>query len=131
MGRIPSENGMAAVEVGYPPTLLGILCYYVSKNQFFIKRGKIGARNGTTEESFPHCISGSSADSFHILRCSTYFVLGYYLHKVELSGKLRQIIYILGIAGYIATVLTTYLASQQTLSPNHNYYSEFTVNNFL
>lgn len=66
-----------------------------------------------------------------MLGYSSYFVLGYYLNKVEFSRKQQRIIYVLGIAGYLATVLMTHFASQHGLSPNHNYYNEFTVNNFF
>lgn len=40
-----------------------------------------------------------------------YFVLGYVLNKFEISKKLEWAIYIMGVAGFVYTLLATYLRS--------------------
>lgn len=63
-----------------------------------------------------------------VLGYSAYYILGYYLDKIELSRRKRFVIYILGVASYFATVFTTHIASQAASSPNGHYYTEFTLN---
>ncbi len=42
-----------------------------------------------------------------------YFILGHFLHRYEISKKIRGVIYTLGIFGYAATVLMTYVFSKK------------------
>lgn len=63
-----------------------------------------------------------------VLGFSSYFVLGYYLNKIDLSQKKRTIIYVLGLIGGIATVALSALASWKTNSPTGEYYDNFRVN---
>ena len=62
-----------------------------------------------------------------MLGYSTYFVLGYYLNKVEFNPKQRGLIYVLGCASYCMTVFTTYYASQNAAVPSAQYYDAFTL----
>lgn len=59
---------------------------------------------------------------------SAYFILGYYLHRVELSKKQEYVLYLLGLAGFAVTAVATQLASQRTSAPNADYYDEFALN---
>jgi len=60
-----------------------------------------------------------------------YFILGEYLMKTELCAKTRKIIYILGIAGYLVTVLLTILYST-LLGEQNELFTDFnTVNTGL
>lgn len=56
-----------------------------------------------------------------------YFVLGYYLSKVELNKKIRLLIYILGIVGFVATFLLTYFVSVSEGRTTDIFYSNFSV----
>lgn len=46
-----------------------------------------------------------------ILGYTSYFILGYYLNNIDLNKKQRIIIYILGIIGFIATIVLNSLVS--------------------
>jgi len=63
-----------------------------------------------------------------ILGYCSYFVLGYYLHRKELSKRWRIVIYLLGILGFVTTVGLTYLYTQNEGQAQDYFYSFFSVN---
>lgn len=66
---------------------------------------------------------------FHlVLGYLSYFVIGYYLNKIELSKKSRLFIYALGIAGLATTILLDSYLAVKTQTPVSTYYLHFTVN---
>lgn len=60
-----------------------------------------------------------------------YFILGYYLHSTEISPKLRKVIYILGIIGFAATAIGTWLWSLSKGKPVKTLYNNFMPNVLL
>lgn len=60
----------------------------------------------------------------------TYFVLGYYLSKLELSKKSRIIIYISSILGFLITIFGTAIISNNKMIPT-NIYNEYYPNVLL
>lgn len=66
-----------------------------------------------------------------MLGYSFYFVLGYYLDKIELNKKQRIIIYILGIIGLVFTILVDLNLALKMHQPCGNYYGNFRVNVLL
>lgn len=61
----------------------------------------------------------------------TYFILGFYLNKTEISKKHRTIIYILGVTGLIVTILLNLLASKNAGKSLEAFYSASSVNVLL
>ncbi len=61
----------------------------------------------------------------------SYFILGYYLNKTEISKKLRTIIYILGVIGLILTILLNLLASRNAGKSLEVFYSATSINVLL
>lgn len=61
----------------------------------------------------------------------SYFVLGYFLHKVELSSRQQLLIYVLGILGFVSTVVFSALLSMAKNTPEGMLYNNFTVNVML
>ena len=73
-----------------------------------------------------------SAMQLHmILGYTSYFILGYSLSKTELSKKQRTVIYLLGLAGFISTVLLTSAIALKTQTASEHYYGYFNVNVLL
>lgn len=69
---------------------------------------------------------------FHFtLGYTSYFILGYYLSKVDISKKMRCIIYILSILGFTSTILVSSFISIYISSPNEVMYGYFTLNVML
>ena len=66
-----------------------------------------------------------------VLGYSFYFILGYYLDINELKKDIRTWIYILGIAGFICTVLLELALALRTQKASENYYGNFNVNVLL
>ena len=60
-----------------------------------------------------------------------YFILGFYLNKTEISKKHRTIIYILGVAGLVLTILLNMLASKNAGKSLEVFYSASSVNVLL
>lgn len=60
-----------------------------------------------------------------------YFVLGYRLNSIELTKKQRGIIYALGAAGFVATIVLTAVASRKANAPMETYYGNFRLNVML
>lgn len=87
----------------------------------------------------PHTVELTSAlqaalsnMNFHFtLGFVAYFVLGHYLAKYEISKKLEFCIYILGILGFIATIVLTAWHSFREGRQNTTFYGEFTINVML
>lgn len=57
-----------------------------------------------------------------------YFLLGYFLNKVELKKTIRYLIYLLGLLGAVATALTTMIVSRQNGALYIDVNSGFMVN---
>lgn len=60
-----------------------------------------------------------------------YFLLGYYLNKIDLSKNARYIIYILGIIGIILTIILTNIACVLSDKFIEKFYDNFSVNVLL
>lgn len=58
----------------------------------------------------------------------TYFILGFYLNKTEISKKHRTIIYFLGVAGLVLTILLNLLASKNADKSLEVFYGASTIN---
>lgn len=70
-----------------------------------------------------------NAMNMHIvLGYVSYFVLGYYINKIDLSKRQRIIIYVLGIIGFTFTVVIDLIVALKTQVPCSHYYGNFTVN---
>lgn len=57
-----------------------------------------------------------------------FFVLGYYLNRVELDKRQRAAIYVLGLIGFVFTVVMTSVVSLRAQKCDGYYYGNFTVN---
>ena len=63
-----------------------------------------------------------------VLGFSFYFILGYFIANIDLTKKQRTVVYVLGILGFISTVLLTMVSSWKLNEPFIKYYSEFNIN---
>ena len=61
----------------------------------------------------------------------SYFILGFYLNKTEISKKHRTIIYILGFAGLVLTILLNLFAAKNAGTPSEEFYDSFSLNVYL
>lgn len=66
-----------------------------------------------------------------VLGYTFYFILGYYLDRIELKKNIRMMIYVAGILGFIFTVVADAGLSIKTQVANSNYYGNFEVNVLL
>lgn len=66
-----------------------------------------------------------------VLGYSFYFVLGYYLSNLELTENLKTSIYIMGLLGFLCTILLNAAVAWKTQEPCQTYYDNFTVNVLL
>ena len=66
-----------------------------------------------------------------VLGFSFYFILGYWLNNMELTKKQRQIIYILGVLGFLLTIILNSIMTWKTNAPYTTYYDSFSVNVML
>ncbi len=57
-----------------------------------------------------------------------YFVLGYFLNRIELNKKTRIVIYILGLLGFAFTIVADLLVALKTQECCNHYYESFNVN---
>ena len=65
---------------------------------------------------------------FHFtLGFSSYFVAGYYLSKIQIDRKIRVIIYISGMLGFLMTVGITAYLSIKSGEPVSDYYNNFSI----
>lgn len=60
-----------------------------------------------------------------------YFILGFYLNKTEIRKNYRTIIYILGVAGLVLTILLTLIASKNAGKLSEAFYNASSVNVLL
>lgn len=66
---------------------------------------------------------------FHfLLGYTSYFLLGYYLNKTELSGRTRLLLYVLCAVGFVGTVIASNRISVFKASTVTIFYKEFTLN---
>lgn len=73
--------------------------------------------------------SGIETINFHFtLGYVGYFVLGYYLNRINTDGKIKWLIYFLGAIGFIFTVLLTLQMSWVKKIPDETFYDNFTLN---
>ena len=66
-----------------------------------------------------------------VLGYSFYFILGYYLDRIEIKKDVQVMIYVAGILGFIFTVVADAGLSIKTQVANSNYYGNFEVNVLL
>ena len=66
-----------------------------------------------------------------VLGYTGYFILGYYLNKVDLGKEQRIIVYVLGLLGFISTIYLDLMAALKTQKCSGNYYGDFNVNVLL
>ena len=74
---------------------------------------------------------GGGGSEFFNVRFIFYFVLGYYLNSINLSRKMRILIYIFGILGFITTIVCTIYYSIRTNIPNDFFYAYLSINVLL
>lgn len=60
-----------------------------------------------------------------------YFVLGYYLNKINLNTRQRIVVYFLGTIGFILTILLELIVTFKTQQYCGHYYDNFSVNVLL
>ena len=68
---------------------------------------------------------------YAVLGYSGYFLLGYWLSRIELSRRQRIAIYLLGILGALTTILLDLSVALRTQQPCDNYYGQFTLGALL
>lgn len=89
----------------------------------------VGYNNGTIQKIVTTIDSNlTNMGMSMVLGYTFYFILGYYLDRVELEKKVRMIIYATGILGFIFTVVADAGLSIKTQVANSNYYGNFEVN---
>lgn len=66
-----------------------------------------------------------------ILGYTVYYILGFYLDKTDITEHKFKYICILGILGFIATIVFSTILSKHTKNANTLFYGNFTVNVFL
>ena len=63
-----------------------------------------------------------------VMNFALYFILGYEISKVEFSKEMRTVIYILGVAGGIFTIVIDWLVTIKKQTPIQTYYNTSCVN---
>lgn len=66
-----------------------------------------------------------------VLGYTFYFILGYVISIVKISKKMLSGICVLGLLGFISTVVLTVLVTYYYQKPNELFYGNFTINVFL
>lgn len=66
-----------------------------------------------------------------VLGFTSYFVLGYFIHKTDLTTVQRRIIYFLGIVGFAFTIIMDLIVAIKTQQCCDHYYGNFNVNILL
>ena len=64
---------------------------------------------------------------YPVLGYGGYFVLGYWLSRIELSRRQRIVLYALGVLGAAATIWLDLTVALRTQQPCDNYYGRFTL----
>lgn len=62
---------------------------------------------------------------------AAYFLLGYFLNKTELRKPVRCVCYLLGVLGYVITILVTMLGSRKKGMMYIDFNNEFSMNVFF
>lgn len=62
---------------------------------------------------------------------TTYYILGLYLAKHDVSIKVQRISYVLGVLGFISTIILTFFSSNKLGKPYELFYSSFSINVML
>ena len=70
----------------------------------------------------------SKVNFYLTLGYSGYFILGYVLNSTELSKRMEKTIYILGICGFLFTVLLSWAVSFLNQKPYETFYGYLTLN---
>lgn len=70
----------------------------------------------------------NSMNMYIVLGYTSYFILGYYLNKTELTKKQRIIIYFLGVVGFASTLFLDLLVVLKTQQGFERYKGNFNVN---
>ena len=92
----------------------------------------VGYNNGTIQKMVTTIDSNlTNMGMSMVLGYTFYFILGYYLDRVELKKKVHMMIYAAGILGFIFTVVADAGLSIKTQVANSNYYGNFEVNVLL
>ncbi len=73
----------------------------------------------------------TSMNMHMVLGFAGCFVLGYYIDKINLNKKVRSIIYILGVLGFLFTICMTSIVSIKTQHFCEHYHDYFTLNVLL
>lgn len=66
-----------------------------------------------------------------ILGYTLYYLLGYYLDKIDIKSRNFKYICILGTLGFIATIVFSIILSKYTQKPNSLFYGNLTINVLL
>ena len=66
-----------------------------------------------------------------VLGFAGYFVLGYFLNRINLTKKQRLVIYLLGLFGFLFTISISMIVSIRHQQHNENYFGNFNVNILL
>ena len=70
--------------------------------------------------------------AFHFtLGYAGYFIAGYYLSKIELSKRMKGIIYFLGLCGLLLTIVSTSILSASQKKADVMFYGNLTVNTLV
>ena len=73
-------------------------------------------------------------DKFHlkfVLGFTVYYMMGYHLSNATLSRKATAMIYVLGVIGFLSTIICTLLISMKLDKPVSVFYDNHSVNVFL
>lgn len=66
-----------------------------------------------------------------ILGYTVYYILGFYLDKIDIKTHNLKYIYILGVLGFISTIVLSAILSKYTKEANSLFYGYFTLNILL
>lgn len=61
----------------------------------------------------------------------SYFMAGYYLNKIPTCGRIKWLIYFLGMIGFFWTISLTFWGSQIVRKPDETFWGSFTINVML
>lgn len=66
-----------------------------------------------------------------VLGFTVYFILGYVINNTDISVKQRKWIYILGVIGFVSTIVIDSIVSIKNQTPCKTYYGNHTIGVFL
>ncbi len=73
----------------------------------------------------------SQAHIKFVLGYSMYFVLGYYLSTKQINRKNSLLIYLMGLVGFVSTIVLTSIVSRKTNVASDIFYNNLTINVML